>query len=91
MFLIAVITCLISLITTGSVEGTAPNIVFMLIDDLGWFDVAYHGAAINTDNIDNLSREGIILENYYVQPICTPTRSALMTGRYPIHTGKKSC
>jgi hypothetical protein len=71
-------------------EGKPPNIVFMLVDDLGWYDVGYHGASINTDNIDSLCKEGIVLDNYYVQPICTPTRSALMTGRYPIHTGIKN-
>ncbi|XP_031561188.1 arylsulfatase B-like [Actinia tenebrosa] len=80
--------CVFLITTIGrTVEDKLPNIVFMLVDDLGWFDVSYHGAKINTDNIDSLSKEGIILDNYYVQPICTPTRSALMSGRYPIHTG----
>ena len=60
----------------------------MLVDDLGWYDVGSHGALIDTSNIDSLSRDGIVLDNYYVQPICTPTRAALMTGRYPIHTGE---
>ena len=39
--------------------------------------------------MDKLAKSGIILENHYVQPICTPTRSALMTGYYPIHTGRQ--
>lgn len=42
---------------------------------------------ITTKNIDNLSADGIRFANYYVQPICTPTRSVLMSGRYSIHTG----
>ena len=39
--------------------------------------------------MESLAREGIILESHYVQPICTPTRAALMTGYYPIHTGRQ--
>ncbi|XP_022109249.1 arylsulfatase B-like [Acanthaster planci] len=67
-----------------------PNIVFILVDDLGFNDVGYHGeggALLRTPNIDRLALEGVRLENYYVQPSCTPTRSQLMTGRYQIHTG----
>lgn len=65
-----------------------PNIVFMVIDDVGWADVSYHGGNFSTPNIDRLAtKEGVRLENYYVQEVCTPTRSALMTGRYPFRTG----
>jgi len=65
-----------------------PHIIFILADDLGWDDVSYHGnKQVPTPNIDSLADSGIKLNNYYVQPVCTPTRAALMTGRYPIHTG----
>ncbi|XP_071805939.1 arylsulfatase B-like [Asterias amurensis] len=67
-----------------------PNIIFILVDDLGFNDVGYHGeggSALTTPTIDRLAMEGVRLENYYVQPSCTPTRSQLMTGRYQIHTG----
>ncbi|XP_033646949.1 arylsulfatase B-like [Asterias rubens] len=64
-----------------------PNIVFILADDYGFHDIGYHGSEIKTPNMDRLAARGVKLENYYVQPICTPTRSQLMSGRYQIHTG----
>ena len=70
-----------------SVVGTPPHIVFILADDFGFNDVGYHNPRIKTPNIDSLAAAGVRLENYYVQPICTPTRSQLFSGRYQIHTG----
>ncbi|KAL6096553.1 arsb [Pungitius sinensis] len=64
-----------------------PHVVFILADDFGWNDVGYHGSEIRTPNLDRLSAAGVRLENYYVQPLCTPSRSQLMTGRYQIHMG----
>ncbi|XP_071841257.1 arylsulfatase J-like [Apostichopus japonicus] len=64
-----------------------PNIVFILADDLGYNDVSYHGSEIQTPNMDKLAKDGVKLENYYVQPICSPTRSQLLSGKYQIHTG----
>ncbi|UCD27812.1 MAG: arylsulfatase [Planctomycetota bacterium] len=64
-----------------------PNIVFILADDLGWRDVSYHGSEIATPNIDRLAAGGTRLNQFYTQPICTPTRTCLMTGRYPIRYG----
>ena len=69
------------------VESKAPNIVVIVADDLGWNDVGYHGSAIKTPNTDSLAASGVKLQNYYVQPICTPSRSQLLSGRYQIHTG----
>ena len=64
-----------------------PHIVFILADDLGFNDIGYHNSKIKTKVLDELARTGVRLENYYVQPICTPTRAQLLTGRYDIHTG----
>ncbi|XP_072035661.1 arylsulfatase J-like [Amphiura filiformis] len=68
-----------------------PHVVFILVDDLGYNDVGYnaklHGSAIRTPNIDKLASHGVILDNYYVHNVCTPTRAQLLTGRYPIRYG----
>jgi arylsulfatase A-like enzyme len=67
--------------------ATRPNFVFILADDLGWGDVGFHGSEIKTPNIDQLAAAGARLEQFYVQPVCSPTRAAFMTGRYPIRHG----
>ncbi|XP_042365591.1 LOW QUALITY PROTEIN: arylsulfatase B-like [Plectropomus leopardus] len=71
----------------GVFSAQQPHIVFILADDFGWYDVGYHSSEIRTPNLDKLSAGGVRLENYYVQPLCTPSRNQLMTGRYQIHTG----
>ena len=71
--------------------GRKPNILILLVDDMGWGDPGAYGggAAIGapTPNIDRLARDGLRLTSTYAQPTCTPTRSALMTGRLPARTG----
>jgi arylsulfatase A-like enzyme len=66
---------------------TKPNIVYMVADDLGWKDVGFHGSDIKTPNLDRLAAGGARLEQFYAQPMCTPTRACLMTGRYPFRYG----
>ncbi len=69
-------------------QDKRPHIVFFLIDDLGYADCGFNGGTdIRTPHIDRLAKEGTILKNMYVQPVCSPTRSALLTGRYPTRTG----
>ena len=62
-----------------------PHIVFVLADDYGWHDIGYHGSEIQTPYMDALAASGLKLEQYYVQPICTPSRAQLMTGRYQVN------
>jgi arylsulfatase A-like enzyme len=65
-----------------------PNIIFILLDDLGkeWIS-AYGAEDIETPTIDRLAEAGIRFENFYVMPQCTPTRVSLMTGQYPFRHG----
>jgi len=67
-----------------------PNIIFIIADDLGWADVGYHGGEIQTPNLDREAAQGVRFEQHYVTPTCTPTRVALMTGRYPSRYGVTS-
>ncbi|CAN5504207.1 hypothetical protein BH18VER1_BH18VER1_19200 [soil metagenome] len=69
-------------------EAPRPNIIIFLVDDLGRADVGFTGGKeIRTPNIDRLAKEGAVLDSFYVQPLCSPTRAALLTGRYPTRTG----
>ncbi len=65
-----------------------PNVVHIVADDLGWKDVGFNGCTdIKTPNLDALAAGGARFTQFYVQPMCTPTRAALMTGRYPFRYG----
>jgi arylsulfatase B/arylsulfatase I/J len=75
------------LLAAAAAAATAPNILMIIADDYGWNDVGYHGSELSTPEIDALAAEGVKLENYYVLPVCTPTRSAMLSARYPLRTG----
>lgn len=60
----------------------------MVADDMGYDDVSYHGSKqINTPTLDKFVANGITLDQFYTQCVCTPSRAALLTSLYPIHTG----
>ena len=71
--------------------GQPPNILVILMDDVGWGDFGCYGGGIAvgapTPNIDRLARRGLLLTSAYSEPSCTPSRATLMTGRYPQRHG----
>ncbi len=85
---VAVLLCRVDAVETTDQK---PNIVLVLADDLGWADVGFHGATdIQTPVIDKLAAEGMRLDSFYAQPMCTPSRAAFLTGRYPMRYGMQS-
>jgi arylsulfatase A-like enzyme len=74
-------------LTPGSGSPRKPNIIFIMADDLGNADLGYRGGEIRTPNIDRLANGGVRLESFYGEQVCTPSRAALMTGRYPMRCG----
>ena len=68
-------------------QGQQPNIVVVVADDLGWADVSWHGGPYQTPHLDRLCREGVDLDQHYVSPMCSPTRAALLSGRYASRFG----
>jgi arylsulfatase A-like enzyme len=90
---LALVAMLIGLSCTQSraaAEDTAPrpNVVIIVADDMGFADVGFNGSTdIKTPNIDRLAKSGARLDQFYVQPLCSPTRAALLTGRYPMRHG----
>ena len=69
-------------------NAAQPNIVMVFADDMGYADIGYHGDDIPTPHLVSLANQGVILENYYVSPMCTPSRACLFSGHYEIHHGK---
>ncbi len=69
-------------------NAVRPNIVLILSDDHGWGDLAINGNLVaNTPNIDRIAHEGASFSNFYACPVCSPTRSELLTGRYAVRAG----
>jgi len=69
------------------VRSLKPNVLIIVTDDQGYHDISAHGAEMPTPNMDRLGSEGIRLERFYATPVCSVTRSTLLTGRNPIRTG----
>ncbi|MGN6546794.1 MAG: sulfatase-like hydrolase/transferase [Aureliella sp.] len=75
--------CLAALGTSlaRAVAPEKPNVVFIMADDLGWGDVGFHGGNAPTPHLDKLASESLELAQHYVAPVCSPTRTGLLTGR----------
>ena len=81
---ILLITILANCCTHAFAAGQPkPNILLIVADDLGWADVGWHGSKLKTPHLDRLAHEGVELDRHYVQPVCSPTRAALLSGRGP--------
>ncbi|WP_142713254.1 arylsulfatase [Fodinibius sediminis] len=67
----------------GQQAGQQPNVIVILTDDQGWGDLGYHGNTnLETPHLDRLAASGASFSNFYVSPVCSPTRAELLTGRY---------
>jgi len=80
---------LILILLAAIARGAPPNVVLFLVDDLGYGDLSSYGhPTIKTPNIDGIGERGIRLTSYYAAaPSCSPSRAALLTGRYPLRVG----
>ncbi len=87
----AMAAAIISLASSALAQGAQPNVVFILADNVGYGDLGPYGGGelrgAPTPRIDQLAREGLKLTQYLVEPACTPSRAALMTGQYSIRNG----
>lgn len=92
-YLLSVIALSLSLSLSASISWSAekPNVVIMMVDNLGWGELGVYGGGTlrgaPTPRLDQLASEGMRFQNFNVEPQCTPSRSALMTGRHPIRSG----
>lgn len=69
-------------------EPSQPNIILIMVDDMGWSDIGCYGSEIETPNIDRLAREGMLFTQFYNNAKCTTTRASLLTGLYPRNGGR---
>ena len=77
--------------TNSSISVAHPNVVLILADDQGWGDLSLHGNKwIETPHLDALAKGGVRFDNFYVSPLCAPSRASILTGRYHLRTGTVS-
>ena len=81
-FLLALTLCSLNLLSLEK-----PNVIIILTDDLGWGDVSYHDGYIPTPNIDRLAKNGMEMNRFYSNPVCSPTRASMLTGLHIFNHG----
>src|SRR5687768_6789538 len=84
----------VAVVTLGALRATPaaqtdarPNIIVVLVDDMGWSDIGPYGGEIPTPNLDALAARGARFTQFYATPRCSPTRASLLTGVYPHQAG----
>ncbi|MEM8889232.1 MAG: sulfatase [Bacteroidota bacterium] len=89
LYLYLIFSCLACQSVSKEEQNQAPNIVFILADDLGWADLGIYGNTFNeTPNLDKMAAEGMRFTNAYAAaPVCSPTRASIQSGQYPAHVG----
>lgn len=81
------VCCLVLVLAPGVARAASPNVLLIMTDDQGYGDIRSHGnAGIETPVLDRLADEGARFDRFYVSPVCSPTRAALLTGRYPLRS-----
>ena len=88
MFLLLTVLslCLETRAEAVTAKPSRPNILYILADDLGYGDVSWNNPSMITPNLERLARKGVILDQFYAQPKCSPSRAALLTGLFPYKT-----
>jgi arylsulfatase/arylsulfatase A len=78
-----IIICQFAICQFATAEATRPNVILIMTDDMGYGDIGFHGnPQIDTPNIDSMAERSSLIKQFYVSPVCAPTRACLMTGRY---------
>jgi arylsulfatase A-like enzyme len=81
---------LFAAVTSTAQQAERPNVIVIVTDDQGWADIGYHNERVYSPRLDSLAASGVRFSQHYVMPQCTPTRVAIMTGRYPSRFGPKA-
>ncbi len=88
IFLTGLLLAVVAPLASAQGKAKKPNVIVVITDDQGHGDLGFHGnPVIKTPNLDKFARQSVRMKNFYVSPVCAPTRASLMTGRYNYRTG----